>query len=145
MAGLHTYLLATSFDKLKFLAVTGGVLKFGEVEPIKGKLYFTKHSFEVTVIKLPAFFKLLKIIGENFTFFRDANFKEDNVLPTEDLDPLETSQDLFPQSSSENHEPPKKQGRGKSGPIRCKHTSARRGGERWGRKYPSRTLKKVLP
>ncbi len=106
MAGLHTFLLSSSFEKLKYVAVTGGAVRIGEVENKRGKLYFTRRSFEVPQIKLPAFFRLIKCVGENLTLAGGVKFLPDGGGKVEKKLSIDAavSEDLFSkdESSDEN-------------------------------------------
>ncbi len=67
MGAVNNYVFSSAYAKLQYIAVTGGVFCIGKVEYKKGKLIFTKDSFELLVEKLPEFLILLKKLGENLT------------------------------------------------------------------------------
>ncbi len=82
MAAVNTFLLSCAYSKLKYIAVSGGVLAFGEVENIRGKLSFTSRSFEIPITKLSEFFECVQQLGENLISTAAKAEKNESPLPS---------------------------------------------------------------
>ncbi len=67
MAAVNNYIFSSAYAKLQYIAVSGGVFCAGKVEFRRGKLIFTKDSFEFSLDKLSEFVSLFKKLGENLT------------------------------------------------------------------------------
>ncbi len=97
MAAVNTYILSSAYSKLHYIAVTGGVLRIGEVENKRSKLVFTHRSFEVQLERIPEFFKVVRKLGENVIFQsvelseeKDTN-KEEKTREADVSGPLKSS------------------------------------------------------